>query len=548
YLNAPADTYHLWGVLKSPLVGISDESAFFLQEAGWFDSSSGKQEIPVTVGSEDRLKLTRFLKMSRPLIKNIDRLTTAEIIEEVISASGYGAFLMGSGEQRLANLQILMEISREFESLLEHDFRSFSDYLGYLIRTSPNREEAKLLKETDNVVRLMTIHQAKGLEFPVVVAADLERTFPSNHTVYLDERIGLGLKAFPSLTGSGQDTPITGKIREAIRNKEKEEKKRLLYVALTRAERLLIFISQPKPEKNSWMASIRDFAEEFPELIIRESERSISAPSPKINKPEAEKRNENISEIISQSCGYRPQPVFNATVSATGLSNYFQCQRRYYWDHVLGFCGDIRPADTNPQPAMAGEVAHQILERIDFNPDHPENETVISDLTEGLEEKEQISLAVTGFLRSDLGKMARSADRVYREHPFSLSLKSDPHSFFIKGKIDLLFQTGDQWIIVDYKYSGTKPVLPLNYRIQLQIYTYTLQYLYPDQTVKSFLQFLKPPRAESVELSDISSFKTTLTRTMLDLCQKRKEKREHWKKNPLPHCSAIRCPYLSDCH
>src|SRR5262249_55065955 len=104
-----------------------------------------------------------------------DRLPIARLLGEVFADSGYDAAVLFEflGERKLANLWKLVDLARTFDRSGLFGLAEFIERLGELVRTQPREEQAATQPENADVVRLMTIHQAKGLEFPVVFVPDL---------------------------------------------------------------------------------------------------------------------------------------------------------------------------------------------------------------------------------------------------------------------------------------------------------------------------------------------------------------------------------------
>src|SRR5207237_287358 len=147
------------------------------------------------------------------------------------------------GAQKVANVRKLIELARHAERRRYASVRDFVRLARELTEREPREPEAQLVGEQDDVVRLMTIHQAKGLEFPVVILVDLVRRLEQdNSPVVLDDELGIlvspvaGAGAFPLRHASVQ----AWRARETARSRA--EHARLLYVACTRARDQLVLL------------------------------------------------------------------------------------------------------------------------------------------------------------------------------------------------------------------------------------------------------------------------------------------------------------------
>ena len=112
-----------------------------------------------------------------------ERASLTAIVEHALELTRFEAVLLGlpNGLQRAANVRKLMETAREFETHRFFGLGDFVRHLRRLVEEQPREPQAQIAGEADNVVRLMTIHQAKGLEFPVVIVGDLGRRPPPNN-------------------------------------------------------------------------------------------------------------------------------------------------------------------------------------------------------------------------------------------------------------------------------------------------------------------------------------------------------------------------------
>ena len=165
------------------------------------------------------------------------------LLERAIAHTGYDLAILAraGGDRRLANLRKLMRLAREYERAEGRDLRGFLGYAVGQDLAEAREGEAALESEGLDAVRLMTIHRAKGLEFPVVCVADLGRTGAlGRDRLLIGEDGDAGLRLL-TLAG-GEPVPALGweRIAAALAEAEAAEERRLLYVAATRAEERLI--------------------------------------------------------------------------------------------------------------------------------------------------------------------------------------------------------------------------------------------------------------------------------------------------------------------
>ncbi len=207
------------------------------------------------------------------------RRTIAELIERAIDASGYRAHILGLdwGERRLANVHKLLRLAREFEASEGRELRGFLDHVEYLQGAARIEPDAPVEGTEPDAVRLMTVHAAKGLEFPVVCVADLGRQPNARMPDLLVDGSRVGLRLM-RLDGAGS-SPVLAyeELCAERRRREAEEEDRILYVAMTRARELLLLSASasfarwprrgPGATPISWLGPA--ISDELPELLAK---------------------------------------------------------------------------------------------------------------------------------------------------------------------------------------------------------------------------------------------------------------------------------------
>ena len=244
------DDMALASVLASPLVGLSNDGLLALRRAAQaalyypiqYDQLEGLEE-------PDRVRVRAFRERYEALVTASSGCRLAELVQRVIDDHDYdlASLVRRDGRQRDANLRKLVQVADEFERLRGADLAGLLDSLDTLEAEAVREAEAVTQAQAD-AVRIMTIHAAKGLEFPVVAVADLSRV-PVRATpsvaVAADGRVGLTLR---DAHGGSVRSPLLEAIIDEAKREDEAERSRVLYVALTRAQhRLLLAGSVPAP-------------------------------------------------------------------------------------------------------------------------------------------------------------------------------------------------------------------------------------------------------------------------------------------------------------
>jgi ATP-dependent helicase/nuclease subunit A len=262
-LENPQDAVSLAGTLRAPFCCLSDEALFVLaQHSGgiW----AGLHD-PATVAGLPAEQQPRAERARRGLDRwrgLKDRLPIARLLGEVFADTGFDAATQFEflGDRKLANLWKLTDLARNFDRSGLFGLADFIQRLGDLVRTQPREEQAATQPENADVVRLMTIHQAKGLEFPVVIVPDVCSVAGSSRTpvALWDGRLGCVVR--PPADDPPPFPPFGRRLWEKAEEIDNwREELRTLYVACTRAEDYLILSAALPPDyspANAWMLQI----------------------------------------------------------------------------------------------------------------------------------------------------------------------------------------------------------------------------------------------------------------------------------------------------
>jgi ATP-dependent helicase/nuclease subunit A len=502
YLRAlanPRDEESLFGVLASPMVGVSLDALVVLaaaaRESGrdpWWLLREPRGELDA-VEHEDRDRLSAFTSWFAGERQRSARCGIEELIDSALVRSGYDLALlaMPGGRRRLANVRKLMRLGREHEDAHGPDLRGFLELISdrEAGRSSEIREsEAPVEGEGLDAIRLMTIHRAKGLEFPVVVVADLGRAVrPASELLRVtgDGRLGIRLARAGA---AGREPALDYRaIGDEQRQAQESEERRLFYVAMTRAQERLIlsgaakfegFIGAGGPTGGgpvAWIApafvpdlgtvlsggggEVQGDGMRIAVRVGRPEDRLREAPPP----PAYAALTPAALPAVSPVTGAPAPPV--ATLSYSSLGEYARCGYRFYAERVLGLPAAPEPpapsaAQIGAGPRSAadrGVLLHALLERLDFRrPAIPSaDEILAAAVREGLSpppgpaESDELAALVRRFAHSELCARLGRATETRREERFAFPAQD---GVMIVGAIDVLArEAGGRLLVVDYK-------------------------------------------------------------------------------------------------
>lgn len=262
-LDNSRDGISLMGVLRSPMFGFDDNDLYRIATAD-IDLRSGLRTLAsVGSGTEAGAQTARKARAAENLLEELRVLAgqapLAVLLEHIIDRTGYSAAMAAQygGARALANIHKFIDLAREFEQEGGYSLSEFINYTTTIAGLDDREGEALVAVEDEQLVQLLTIHQAKGLQWPVVVIADADAVpGDSRGRTAASERYGI----CPKKADDGEESQSVG-FAKIIRMHEdaraRAESRRLLYVAATRAEDyLLISASLPKPgakPRDSWL-------------------------------------------------------------------------------------------------------------------------------------------------------------------------------------------------------------------------------------------------------------------------------------------------------
>lgn len=252
-IDNPDQDIPLASVLRSPIVGLTEEELATIRitnrNVSYFEALQGY--LAENEHNELAKKLQRFYKKLTIWRTEARQGALSELIWQLYRDTNYYEFVGGlpGGVQRQANLRALYDRARQYEKT---SFRGLFRFLRFIERMQERGQDlgtARALGEQEDVVRLMTIHSSKGLEFPVVFLAGLAKEFnlkDLNKQVLLHKNYGIGTKFVDVEQRISYPTLLQLGIRHQMEKESLAEEMRVLYVGMTRAREKLYLIGTVK--------------------------------------------------------------------------------------------------------------------------------------------------------------------------------------------------------------------------------------------------------------------------------------------------------------
>ena len=401
------------------------------------------------------------------------------------------------GEEKRLNL---LGLGNYIKDLEESGISNLNELINTIDTTDDNtinKVTQIIPKNSQNNITISTIHGAKGLEYPVVflVNADQEFNFSNSDSIRKNKDYGLAISSYQLDSKSQPDIPIYEKVENAatilkkINDEEtREEEKRMLYVAMTRAEQSLEIIAAEKSNKggaNNKNKTYLEWLENVPEIEIenisaRDLDKLVHADESDVQKQLSQPDNVKVTEKKQVEYDDAASEI-NATSRITdkGFKNMMIKQLDYHVESIEKLTDAVPLADSSQNEEVdidardLGTDVHLIFERLNLA--EPINKQTVQDEVQALMDQGLISFelakvindefidGIVGLYKTKLGQEILNSSSVEREKPFTAMIQAkflmdndelaDDDLVIVHGKIDGLFydEQRDGWVIFDYK-------------------------------------------------------------------------------------------------
>ncbi|MEA3507725.1 MAG: 3'-5' exonuclease, partial [Synergistota bacterium] len=504
--------------LLSPLSGVSpDEAMNILTDRR--DDSGKPKSIAEALGDTRPDIVARMEELRKKALTEGPASALGRLLQDVSAVAAHPSW------RRLraaANIRRAIDLAREYENTAGGNLAGCAAWIRNTIRSGNPSAEAGALDDGDDMVRVMTIHAAKGLEFPVTILAGLEhrpKTRPPSVNLAPSPVFGAVFTSFPQ--GCGDEKPLAPQIHDAMDLFDAlEEQERLLYVACTRAKDSLVLCAAggETDDENGVSFPRRSCMERLAETL------DIPAVSPP---PEPPNRSRNHQpEQSSPPDAFLPHtPRRGLTrISATSWALMRYCPYAFRMRHRQGMeiAWESPAGDGHGGPDL-GSLAHWILKHWDLDP-----ATLVEWLPgETGSEKTASVLPVhlrpvwrdenrTAMLREWLEHFAdsptaeamRLSEHLEREAPFRIAVRDQ---LFLVGSIDALWRDGGEICMTDYKITLENNAPEGLYEDQLTAYALAIRERFGDIPIRASLCMLRESVDRPVEIrNDMERVKTEI--------------------------------------
>ncbi len=286
-IDNPIQDIPLVTVLRSNIAKFTDDELVQIRLVDKYDNFyTCMQKAKMNVDTELKSKIQRFFDLLETWRKEQEYLSLDELIWKIYIDTGYYNYvgLMPNGPLRQANLKMLFQRAKQYESSNFKGLYNFINFIEKLKLSSGDLGAAKLIGENDNVIRIMSIHKSKGLEFPIVFLSSTGKQFnlmDLNQNILLHQEMGIGVKYIDYERQVQYDTLTKVAMKNKILVETLSEEMRILYVALTRAKEKL-FITGLLKDYEKEIAKIEQqvngytkFQEKINPILVKKYKRYI---------------------------------------------------------------------------------------------------------------------------------------------------------------------------------------------------------------------------------------------------------------------------------
>ena len=274
-IDNPLQEIPLVAVMRSVIGGFTDNELVQIRLSDKHDNFynailKSKKDVEARL----RAKIEKFLNNLEIWRKEQEYLSLDELIWKIYNDTGYYNYvgLMTNGELRQANLKMLFERAKQCEAISFRGLFNFINYIEKIKTSSKDMDSAKIIGENDDVIRIMSIHKSKGLEFPVVFLSGTGKQFNMqdlNNKILLHPEIGIGVKYIDYDRQIEYDTLSKQAMKNQIMLETLSEEMRVLYVALTRAKEKLIITGYSTAEKQKEIDELKYKYSELNPILLK---------------------------------------------------------------------------------------------------------------------------------------------------------------------------------------------------------------------------------------------------------------------------------------
>ncbi len=511
-IDNPLQDIPLVATLRSPIFQMNEKELIEIKINSHKDYFYDKIIDYLKIGKNITIisKLKTFVKQLNNWREHVKNEPLSELLFSIYHETNYYDFVLGQigGKQRQANLDLLFERAKLYEQFISNSLFKFIQLINFLNENEKDLPQARTLSDNEDLVRFMTIHKSKGLEFPVVFVTNLNKKYnieDEKSPVLFEKDFGLAFQYMDIMHRVKYDTLYQQLLKDKLRKQMLAEELRLLYVALTRAKERLYLIGcvddfdeekkklkqlssiddviLPKEERQSLnyldlilkaMARHKEFHRLLQQCIETKFHQKIMTPScnvkiiTSVDEENIENHHDATYEIDFSKYTKEISKRLNYTYPYNEKTNHFAKQTiadmkranqisEYQYHHEKSILKKPKFIDKKENATLRGTSYHIFMQHLDYHQDYSiEHLKQLKNklLVEGIMNDEQIDLIdlskIESFLNSEVAQKIKKSHKINKEMPFTTLVNGKTVYHDLKDEVDILLQ-GVVDLLVEFK-------------------------------------------------------------------------------------------------
>lgn len=545
----------LLSVLRSPIfsfsieelinIRLSNKDGSYYHALAVYGDTAGKDEDKFNSNDELKDKINKTMEIIECWKKRASYTPLEEFVWQIMNESGWYAYVgtLVGGKQRQGNLRVFVDKTMEFVKGNNVGIYALLRYIQVIGNRKIETGQVSLMSENDDLVRIMTIHKSKGLEFPMVLICGLGKRFVKERgekTGSIHKNLGFGMTKVNLKDRSYKRTINQKAIVDRNKAEAMKEEIRILYVAMTRAKDKLVLMGsvdkyKDKKEKmefgfltdssyldmllpvaNKTGIGVRIHNRDTLSTFVTGEEQNNRDVMADIDKYMGN-RNIDLKEKIHRILSYEYPGNRDLLVKSKFTVSEINGKTK----ETLALRTPLFAMEVSEKKqftaAEKGTLIHLVMENLDFkdtlkvldsNGEFEARKKIRSCVNDmearGQFTREEVSAinieSILHFFQTDLGKRAAKATKIKKEQIFNMMIEHNGSKVMVQGMIDCYFEENNEIVLIDYKNSASDFMIEEKYKEQIRLYSEAIEKGEGKKPKEAYLYLLAQKKYVSISL------------------------------------------------